>query len=478
MTPSDLPQIVRESLLSLGVKPGDGCLLAFSGGQDSTALLLAMLEGWDGRDPITAVHLDHAVRQGSEKEQETARRVCEGLGVEIITGRLDPGELSSETRKTGSLEAAMRTCRYRYLLSCARATGKKWLLTGHTADDQVETVLFRIFRGMDPMSLVGIPCKRSTIVRPLLGISRDLTLRYCLEKGIAPLKDPSNSDSRFARNRIRNNTIPALRTSFHPDLGVLVLKLSSLVRRLEIAREAILGCFDIDDSGSGINALSILRHSSVPVAMRRSAIGRFLKAGTGNWPSASQLREAEQHVYGSKRGRMSLPGGKILASSGDRTYIYDDRANRNLSIPLETSILPVPGRVCFEASGTVVSAQYGTLLAIRGFPSGDTVLIARKGLLGPLRVRRRHPGDRFRPLGMNHDKKLKDFFIDRKIPFGERDRIPLVLDGEEDILWVAGIEISAKAALEGYKGEEVVVLRIEKSGQEARAHNGTRRVFE
>ena len=96
------------------------------------------------------------------------------------------------------------------------------------------------------------------------------------------------------------------------------------------------------------------------------------------------------------------------------------------------------------------------------FPEGETTLIARKGIREPLWVRRRHPGDRFVPLGMSGKKKLKDFFIDRKIPLPERDTIPLVLDNEGSILWVTGVEISQKAALENYEGEEGILLRLER----------------
>jgi tRNA(Ile)-lysidine synthase len=462
MKSSDLPRIVRDRLLALGVEHGDLCLVALSGGQDSTALMLAMLSGWGGEGLTAAAHLDHAGREGSEREQAEVKKLCDRLGVEIRTGRLDPGEVSRTAIRTGSLEAAMRICRYRFLMSSAGSMGAKWLLTGHTADDQVETVLFRVLRKMDPMALSGIPERRSTIIRPLLGIGRDSTSAFCMEMGIKPLLDPSNRDFRFARNRIRYHTIPALKSTFHPHLDAHILRLSSIVGRLTAAEEGILErrgepVFD-EENGT----LLIQRCRNLPVLLRESAVGRFLHSETGIRPSRSQIREAMDHLFGRKRGRMSLPGGKILDSDGKRTYIYDFNQIGQASLPYEPVKLTVPGRVEFKNAGVVITAEYGALGKTVLLPAGNTVFIGRKGLRGPLWVRRRHPGDRFKPLGMEKTKKLKDFFIDRKIPQRERETVPLVLDNRGDILWVAGVEISSKAALEGYSGEETVVLRMEK----------------
>jgi tRNA(Ile)-lysidine synthase len=165
---------------------------------------------------------------------------------------------------------------------------------------------------------------------------------------------------------------------------------------------------------------------------------------------------------------MSLPGGMILDSYGEKTYIYSrDRLER--LTPLDKAVcLPVPGRLRMECAGVWITAHYGTLGEPGRFPAGNTVLIRKKGLKEPLWVRRRHPGDRFDPLGTGGAKKLKDFLIDRKIPSVRREMLPLIFDDEGDILWVAGIEISNKAALEGYEGEEAVVLRLEIDRRRAR----------
>jgi tRNA(Ile)-lysidine synthase len=321
-----------------------------------------------------------------------------------------------------------------------------------------------VVRRMDPMSFSGIPDRRSCIIRPLLGVGREATYRYCMEKGIVPLLDPSNHDCRFARNRIRYHTIPALKSTFHPELDEHVLRLSSLVKGMERAEKAVLqeAGFQVIEDGNG--SYYLLQSHVFPGVLTDSAIGRYLHMVTGRRPSRSLLREAVEHLHGRKRGRMSLPGGKVMDSDGERTYIYNRDQDEQLFMPEDAVRLTVPGRVRFERAGVIITAEYGALKELKRFPAGDTVLIGRKGLKEPLWVRRRHPGDRFVPLGTDGSKKLKDFFIDRKIPRRKRDAVPLVLDSGGEILWVAGVEISRKAALKGFEGEEAVVLRMEKSG--------------
>lgn len=460
MESPDLSKIVRERLLALGVDPGDRCLVALSGGQDSTALLAAMLCCWDGGMYTAAAHVDHAVRSGSSEDLKKVENLCEQLGVELMSCRLDPEEISRAVRRTGSLEAALRKFRYEFLHLSARSWGAKWLLTGHTADDQVETVLFRILRKMNVMALSGIPEKRSGIVRPLLGVSRDMTLRYCLEQGIEPLLDSSNRDQRFARNRIRHYTIPALEATFHPGLKRLLLHMSSVVSRLNTVENATFRGF----AGSGLDTekgiISIEHVSALHRAVKEQLIGRFMHTMTGRWPSRYLVEAAVKQLISPTSGRLSLPGGLVMDSDGQNVYIKKPEAKSTHTLPDTAVCLPVPGRV--GIGGVTLTTENKILQEPFSFPAGNSVLIRKNQLQTPLWVRRRLSGDRFNPLGMDETKKLKEFFIDRKIPRSERDHIPLVLDNNGEILWVAGVEISQKVALKGHTGEKAVLVRMER----------------
>jgi tRNA(Ile)-lysidine synthase len=145
----NLPQIVKEKLISLGAKTTDSFLVAVSGGADSTALLLAMQAALGRAGDLTVAHLDHGVRPGSGQDMERVLELCRELGVRSITDQLDSDELGAQYRIDGSLEAGMRSLRYRFLFETARKRGSRWIVTGHTKDDQAETVLFRVTRGMD-----------------------------------------------------------------------------------------------------------------------------------------------------------------------------------------------------------------------------------------------------------------------------------------------------------------------------------------
>jgi tRNA(Ile)-lysidine synthase len=365
-------------------------------------------------------------------------------------------------RKTGSLEAALRKFRYEFLQSSVESFGARWLLTGHTANDQVETVLFRVLRKMNVMALSGIPEKRSGILRPLLGLSRDLTLRYCLEHGIEPLQDTSNLDHRFTRNRIRHITIPALESMFHPGLKTIILQMSSLVSRMIAAEDDLLGELGQTGLDTGKGIISIRHVNVLPPATRETLIGRFMHTMTGRWPSRSLIKEAIGRLNGQSTGRIFLPGGMAMDSDGQNVTIKQLEAESSYTLPEKAVCLPVPGKVYLSADGITLTSEEKALKAPLDFPAGDTALIRRTRLRMPLWVRKRLPGDRFNPLGMLETKKLKEFFIDRKIPRSARDSVPLVLDNDGEILWVAGVEISQKAALAGYVGEDAVLLKIER----------------
>ena len=137
----NLPDIVREKLIYLGAEIGDPFLVAVSGGADSTALLMAMHDSLGVSGHLTVAHLDHGVRTRSGEDLKTVVELSRTMGLKVFTGKLDPHEIEVQRRLYGSLEAAMRKLRYRFLHEAAEKSGSKWIVTGHTADDQAETIL-------------------------------------------------------------------------------------------------------------------------------------------------------------------------------------------------------------------------------------------------------------------------------------------------------------------------------------------------
>lgn len=457
----DLPQIVKNKLLSLGADLSDSFLVAVSGGADSTALLLALRASLEQMDNITVAHLDHGVRSGSKRDMERVVQLCSELGVKVVTGQLDPEELDTRHRAYGSLEAGMRDLRYRFLSQAAGDTGSKWILTGHTADDQAETVLFRICRGMDWRSFSGIRGRRGNILRPLIEVSRTAAQTYCKALGVRTVNDHSNYDDSYQRNRIRNTVLPALEVNFAPGISDLLRRVGRAAYGLTTVQEKMLGQCLNESSRELTETLSRQTLLALPGVLRERMIVDHLVRILGEYPSSNLAEDALKFILAGRNGQLSLPGNMVLTLSYGQAAIAGKTGCREDILPAAALKFKVPGSLTIPSAGIIITAEECTLKDPGNYPAGQAVLLARKSVTGSLWVRRRLSGDLFIPLGMKGHRKLKDFLIDRKVSRAVRDCVPVVLNDAGDILWVGGIEISQLAALDGVRDEEAIMIRIE-----------------
>ncbi|HWK89351.1 MAG TPA: tRNA lysidine(34) synthetase TilS, partial [Longimicrobium sp.] len=201
----------RRNLEALGLTgQGAHVLVAVSGGCDSVALLhLLRFAAGDGGPRVTAVHFDHAMRPGSEGDARWVAGLCGAWGVPLVAAR---AEAAPRT------EAEAREARYAFLLRAKAEAGATHLATAHHADDQAETVLFRVLRGTGIAGLAGIPAADERgVVRPLLPFWRAEIRRYARAHGLRWRTDPTNRLLDLARNRIRHDLLPLLRT-FNPAI--------------------------------------------------------------------------------------------------------------------------------------------------------------------------------------------------------------------------------------------------------------------
>jgi tRNA(Ile)-lysidine synthase len=459
--PATFPEIVRANLIALGARPGDRFLIALSGGGDSTALALAMCETAK-MDTLTAAHLDHAVRKRSGEDRKKVEELCRKMGLPVLSNRLDHADIDIERKKHGSLEGALRNLRYLYLEQAAEEVEADWILTAHTWSDQAETVLFRVGRRMDWRSLEGIPEKNGRILRPMLTVTGAWAREYCRSKGIEPLEDPSNLHTGFARNRIRHVTIPALEQNFHPDVTGILNRTRQAARSLVIAETGLVGpVFTSEGDNKGTVMMELARFTGLPVSLQTGAVVLLLDTVlTGRRPSGALVSDIVRFLGSGASGQIVLPEEMVLAVTDGQVRIH---VPESLSSPLPDNAVPlsVPGRVDLPNAGFAIVAEEGMYSgSLDDRPSG-AVYLSKEKLGASLWIRRRRQGDRFMPLGMKMEKKLKKFLIDRKVPRLDRDSVPLILDEKGRIVWVAGIEISQHAALEMVPGEKMVILRIE-----------------
>ena len=383
-----------------------GMLVALSGGPDSTALLLGLL---DCGVPVVAAHFDHALRPDSEQDAAHVAAFCQSLGVELVNSR------RSALLAPGSLQAAARGARYRFLAEAQATTGLACVALGHTADDLVEGSLLHLLRGAGLAGMRGMPARRGPFVRPLLSCWRDEVETYLAERGVEPLRDPSNRDLRFARVRVRLQLLPRLEGD-RPGITRRLHGAALQAARWQLELEGAAA--ELTAAGAHLPTLRALRGASSSV--RAEAIRSTYGALTGSRPGLDrrQLDALSRMVVSGRSGdSLDLPGG-IRARRGYEVLemtpaVLPDRPQAWLTTR------PCPG--C--ASSSAGHFQVGTRLE-----------------LGT-----RRPGLRMRPLPAGRTRKLQDILVDAKVPRHLRDSLPLVFaDGE--LAWVPGIALDSRWA--------------------------------
>jgi tRNA(Ile)-lysidine synthase len=441
--------------------PETACLMAVSGGPDSVALAAELTElAPDLAVEPAMAHLDHGIRAESASDAEWVASLAERLELPFMSERADVPALRRNGKLT--LEEAARRERYAFLERAALEWGASFVTTGHTADDQAETVLFRIIRGTGLAGLAGMPVCRPIsadaahvmLVRPMLECTREEVLVYLEERGLDFLTDETNFDVEAqARARLRHELLPRLAEDHNPEVRAAVLRLAESAREAqealaELAARQVGGAGDWirEDGGELRLPLSLLQ---APQALRVEILGMLCsRVQTAHHLDRSRLAEAARELPDAQVGkRFEL--GDLLA--------VRDYEHVVLRHPGEEHPGPGPWEVPVEVPGET-RVPVGTLRAERILAceldmdeysltktAYEEVFDAR--LLdggGEVRCRTRHPGDRFRPLGVAGERKLKDFFIDEKIPQAHRDAVPLLMLGEE-ILWVVGYRLSERA---------------------------------
>jgi len=462
MLPARIRQAVRRYAL---LRPGDAVVVAVSGGADSVALLhtLALLardEAWK----LHAAHLHHGIRGvDADADEALVGALAERLGVPLSVSRLDPAVL-----RGAALEARARRARYDFLHEVASEVGATRIATGHTRDDQAETVLLRLLRGSGARGLSGIqPMREDGVIRPMILASRAEVIEFLARGGVAYREDATNRDPRFLRNRVRHELLPLLR-ALSPRMDERLSALADALRADADLLEQETGRARLERGLAAGEALDREWLSNLPEALRRRVIGATLReAGTPPDRVATAI-VAILDALAHKRGARSLPlRGRRVARVDSAGLRVEEAEGQSKVEPFDLP-LTVPG-ITHLPDGRAIDARRweGEPLASRahGEGSGATAVFDASAITAPLRVRSRRPGDRIRPRGFGRTRKVQDLLTEARIPRPERDRVPIVVMGEE-ILWVAGVRASQVAAPEGVPGLRIVLtLRPEGPGK-------------
>jgi tRNA(Ile)-lysidine synthase len=417
-------------------------VVAVSGGADSVALLDILSSMTKLRLNLVVAHLNHGLR-GKESDGDAAfvEELAARYQLPFELQRVDVKEIG--TLRKVSLEEAGRMARYEWFDTVAKSCAARLIALGHHADDQAETFLLRLFRGSGITGLSSMRLLSSDrYVRPLLQLTRDEILAYLERRGLSYRHDSSNDETVFLRNRIRHECLPYLRT-FNPAISERLNNAAEILAADEAVLETLIDQLfprlSRCDSDRVVLDVKAVRAELPGVRFRLYRRALLVLRGDLAHIATIHLKQVDQLVNSSRtQGEQSLPGGLTAMRCYDTLHFLPTRkaqGRESWEIRIEG-----PGRYALPDGRdisirlTVPPESWGAVSSFRAY--FDTASVPF-----PWTLRTFRPGDRFRPFGMTGTRKVKDFFIDRKIPQLLRRQIPLLFSGEE-LLWVCGLRVS------------------------------------
>ncbi len=442
--------------------PGDKVIVAFSGGADSMAMLDILAHLPELPLNLVVAHLNHRLRgDESDIDELFARQIAEKYALPLEISRVDVAAFAKD--KGLSLEEAGRDARRTFLATAARKHGALAVALGHHRDDQAETFLLRLVRGAAGSGLTGMqPENRGTLfVRPLLCLDRSVIKAYLHKRSLAWREDASNSDTKFLRNRIRHELLPLL-MNYNPSItGLLNQTAEALAADEEllvaVTENAFLRLGSTVSSGINLN-IELLKKE--PEALRKRLYRRSLSALRGDLRriSSRHLADMDKLMLLKKgSGSLALPFGTLVVREYNSLLITTKTATELVTTQGEITISSC-GSFRLTRCRTLTIENVAAVTINRQTADKETVFIDSEQLPFPWTVRSFIEGDRFVPLGMQGRKKVKDLFIDRKIPWNERRNIPILLCNEE-IFWVGGVQLAEKARISA-PAKNLLCLRI------------------
>jgi len=421
---------------------GDRVIVAVSGGADSVCLLDILYSLKDVLEiELVVAHFDHGLRP-DEDVSETAfvKSLAASFHCDFVTKRTDP-DLQTET---ASLEERARDVRYRFLKEVKEQFSAQKIATGHNLNDQAETVLMRLLRGSGPSGLSGIPPVRDThIIRPLIEVTRSEIESYLSKRGLSHITDSSNSETKHLRNEIRLNLLPQLE-KYQPKIVEILGRTAGIMREETTWLEAKATRWLKKWAEKGSNdqiVLPLLQFKQLPEPLKNHVIRQALKRKGGSLRRISlpNIDAIKQMATDQKpQTEVSLPNMLAVRRVYDRLIF----SKSNPETPKRFCyIIDKPGAFNLETLGCTIQLEEVERKAMVELKtSAWTACLDADGITYPLMLRNFRPGDRFVPLGMTGHKKVKNFFIDIKVPSDVREQIPILTQGNKPI-WVCGLRI-------------------------------------
>lgn len=436
-----LTETVRKTIKAyLPTLSGKKILVGLSGGVDSVCLLhcLHCLKDEFGFS-LFAAHVHHGLR-GTEADRDEAfsESFCKKIHIPFYKVRVDVAAYAKENKLC--VEDAGRQVRYSYFEKLKNEYSFDYIATAHHSDDNAETVLMRFLRGSGIHGLSGIPvCDKRNIIRPFLFVNKKYILSYVEEHQLSYVTDSSNESCEYLRNQIRNDLIPQIE-KLNPGFKQALAQNIRLYQEtdsflLEITAKAFERMASVHDDYIAWKKQDWEKeHPAIRHLILRESVSRLTD---GFLPDGEKIFSAEEHIF-TKSGIYDVGKGIKISVCNHIIYVFRDCTPQNICLPLVVD--------------TPLVLPYGTLVMKKATEKKEKnknmIYIDADKLKGfTISVRYRKEGDYFYPLGFNHKKSLQDYFVDNKIPRFLRDRIPILVCGD-DIIWVCGHRQDARFCAE------------------------------
>lgn len=453
-----LLRIVEQTVAAYRMfEPDDKVLVGVSGGPDSVALLRALVTLAPRFSlKLGIAHLNHSLRlQDADDDAKFVESLAGEYGLPFHLHKADVRKYQLENRL--SLEEAARRMRYAFFMDVAASNRFDKIALGHHCDDNAELVLMNLFRGSGPLGIAGIPPVRSgKIVRPLIKLRRTDIIEYLKLKKLKFVSDRSNLDVRHLRNKVRHHLIPLLETSYNPKIIATLNRLASIISsEEEWMDEVVKPLFNaaVLNATNNTLTLAVSGLDGLPIAALRRIIRKAIVKVKGNLRRITFAHiDAVVRLLESRRayGNLDLPDRvRVQRRQGMLLISKEKKALRDLYLKSDADETPAY-EYMLDKPGTVFIPEIDAQMKLSEIRSENRPDFSRTGhqagffdmdrLRFPLIIRNFRPGDRFKPLGMTGTQKLKDFFVNQKVPKSQRAQCPILLCRGK-IIWVVGHRI-------------------------------------
>src|SRR5690625_1423591 len=421
-------------------------LVGVSGGPDSMALLHILTTGLRERNmKIIAVTIDHQLRgKQSEADVDYVEDMCNQWEIPCISVRLDVHSYSKSQKV--STQIAARELRYATFEKLMKEHNAHYLALGHHGDDQIETLVMSLMRAANATSFIGIPFRRpfgsGEIIRPFLCVTKKEIKQYCHKHGINPRLDPSNEDTTYTRNYVRKYIVPKLiekNNRLHITAGQLNESLLEDEKYImDKANQAFSESVYLNEEKRE-GSIDITAVNKFPAPLQRRLYRLTLDyLYNGNLPKNLSYKHEEVFLSiirpSNQNKVIHFPNHLIMERSYNKVLFYFKNMNEEDTL-FCTMIGKIPTEILL-LNGAVLSVTYTDQVSTK---DKHTYICSSDQVTFPLYIRTRKQGDRMQYKGLKGSKKIKDIFIDEKIPRLERDRTYVITDSNDEILWLIGL---------------------------------------